>query len=185
MPTTRKIKAVEVLSEKLSRSKVAVATDFSTMSNNAMTALRRHLRDQNVEYRVIKNRLTELAADAAGHPEVKELLEGPTGLIFGYDDSIGPIKTLVEYVRANRLPLVIRSAVLEGRVYRQAQLLTLLTLPPKEVLLGQLVGQMQSPLIRLATVLNQPLQGLANVLNGPLYGLATVLQQQIAQKGGA
>ena len=185
MPPNKKINAVEALVEKLSRVTVAVSTDFSGMSVNEMTALRRHLRDQGVEYRVVKNTLTERAADAIEHPEFKELLQGPTALVFGYDDPIAPIKTLVDYVRENRLPVVLRAAAIDGRVYKDAQLTTLATLPPKEVLVAQLVGQLSSPLIRLASALNWPLQGLVTVLNGPLQGLTNVLNQRIAQQGSS
>ena len=185
MPSAKKVRAVEELTDKLSRSSVAIATDFRGMSVNAMTELRRHLRAQGIEYRVVKNTLTERAADAAGHPEVKEVLEGSTGLAFGYDDPVQPVKVLTEYVRTNRLPMVVRAAVLEGRVFRDAQLTALITLPSRDVLAAQLVGQLVLPIVRLTAVLNQPLRGLVNVLNGPLRGLTTVLQQRIAQQGGA
>ena len=155
------------------------------MSVNTMTELRRHLQGQGIEYRVVKNTLTERAAAAAGHPEFKELLEGPTGLAFGYGDAIGPVKVLTDYIRTNRLPMVVRAAALEGRVFRDAQLAALTTLPPREVLTAQLVGQLALPIVRLVTVLNQPLLGLVNVLNGPLRGLTSVLRQRVVQQGGA
>ena len=185
MPSAKKVRAVEELTDKLSRSSVAIATDFRGMSVNAMTELRRHLRAQGIEYRVVKNTLTERAADAAGHPEIKEVMEGSTGLAFGYDDPVQPIKVLTEYVRTNRLPMVVRAAVLEGRVFQSAQLAMLTALPSREILAAQLVGQLSSPLVRLVIILKQPLLELANVLNGPLRGLTTVLQQRIAQQGGA
>ena len=154
------------------------------MSANAMAELRRHLRAQGIEYHVVKNTLTERAAGEAGHPEVKEMLEGPTGIAFGYGDAIEPIKILMDYVRTNRLPMVIRAAALEGRVFRDAQLTALITLPPREILAAQLVGQLALPLVRLTMALNQPLVGLVNVLNGPLRGLASVLRQRMAQQEG-
>lgn len=185
MPSAKKVRAVEELSGKLSRSSVAIATDFRGMSANAMTELRRHLRAQGIEYHVVKNTLTERAAEAAGHPEVKEALEGPTGFAFGYGDPIEPVRILQDYVRANRLPMLIRAAVLDGRVFPAAQLAALTTLPPREVLAAQLVGQLALPLVRLTMALNQPLVRLVNVLNDPLRGLAAVLRQRVAQQGGA
>ena len=140
MPADSKIKAVEELTEKLSRSKVTIATNFSQMSVNEMNALRQHLRAQGVEYRVVKNTLTERAADAAGKPEIKELLEGTTGLAFGYDDPVQPIKLISEFVRTNRSPLVVRAAAMDGRVYQQAQLAMLITLPPRDVLIASSWG---------------------------------------------
>ncbi|MEE8442630.1 MAG: 50S ribosomal protein L10 [Dehalococcoidia bacterium] len=184
MPPTKKIQAVEELAAKLSGYSVAIATDIRGMSVNAMTELRQHLRAQGIEYRVVKNTLTERAADIAGRPEIKEMLEGPTGLVFGYGDPIEPIKTLVEYVRTNRLPMVVRVATLDGQVYRGAQLMLLTTLPSREVLVSQLVGQLALPIVRLTMALNRPIVGLVNVLNGPLRGLASVLRQRIAQQEG-
>ena len=184
MPGVKKVRAVEELADKLSKSSVAIATDFRGASVNTMTGLRKHLRSSGIEYRVVKNTLTGLAADAAGRPEAKELLEGPTALAFGYGDPVEQIKVVTEYVRANRLPIVVRAAMLDGRVFVGAEFTALTTLPSRDVLTAQLVGQLASPLVRLATVLNQPLQGLANVLNGPLRGLASVLQQRIAQQEG-
>ncbi len=183
MPPIKKVRAVEELADRLSRMSVAIATDFRSMSVNAMMQLRRHLSAQGIEYRVVKNTLAQRAADAAGRPEVKDILEGSTGLAFGYDDPLQPIKSITEYVRTNRLPMVVRAAALDGRVFRGAQLTALTTLPPRETLAAELVGRLASPLVRLVTVLNQPLLGLAIVLNGPVRGLASVLQQRIAQQG--
>lgn len=174
MPTAKKVHEVEELEEKLSRSTVAIATGFSGAAGTTMTELRRHLRSQGLDYRVVKNTLAGRAADAAGHPEVKEVLEGPTGIVFGYGDAVEHVKALVEYVRANRLPIAVRAAALEGRVYRNEQLTTLLTLPPRQVVAAQLVGQLAGPLVRLVTA-----------LNGPARGLASVLQQRIGQLEGA
>ena len=185
MPPVKKVRIVEQLVDKLSRCSVAVATDLRGMSVNDMTQLRHHLRAQGIEYRAIKNTLAERAAEATGHPEIKEILEGPTGLAFGYGDPVQPVKTLMEYIRTNRIPMVVRAAVLEGRVFNGAQLSVLSTLPSRKVLVAQLTGQLASPLVRLVTVLNQPMVGLMNTLSNPLRSLVTVLQQRVAQQGGA
>ncbi len=174
MPQSKKIQEVEELKERLSRSTVTVATGFSGAPGNTMMELRRHLRSQDIEYRVVKNTLMERAAEAAGHPEVKDVLEGPTGLAFGYGDPIQQVKVLADYIRFNRLPIVVRAAVMEGRVYRDQELTALLTIPSREVLAGQLVGQLAGPLVRLVTALTAPIQG-----------LASVLQQRVAQQEGA
>ena len=99
MPSAKNIAAIEELTDKLSRSTVAVATEFTGVSVNTMTALRRHLRDNGIEYKVVKNTLVERSADALGKPEVKELLAGPTAIALGYGDSIEPIKLISEYIR--------------------------------------------------------------------------------------
>ncbi len=185
MPAVKKLRISEELSEKLSSVSVAIATDFSGTPSHSMMELRRHLRSHGIEYKVVKDRLAALAADSAGKPEVKEILDGPTGLALGFGDAIEPIKVLTEYVRSHRLPIVVRAAALDGRVFRGAQLTLLTQLPTRETLVAQLVGQLASPITRLATVLNQPMAGMVNVLSGPMRGLASVLQQRVAQQGGA
>ncbi len=184
MPTQKKIEMVEKLSQELSGCTVTVATDFSGMSVKAMAELRRHLKQQGIEYRVVKNTLAQRAAEAAGRPAIKEILEGPTGIAMGYGDPLAPIKILVEYARANRIPLQIRGVVLDGMVYKDQAARDLATLPSREELAGKRVTQLSSPLVRLAAVLNGPLQGLANTLNSPLAGLANVLQQHVTRQAG-
>ena len=164
MPQSKKVQEVEDLKERLSRSTVTIATGFSGTSGNTMTELRRHLRSQDIEYRVVKNTLMERAAEAAGRPDVKGFLEGPTGLAFGYGDPLQQVKVLADYIRSNRLSVVVRAAALEGQVYRDQELTALLTIPSREVLTGQLVGQLAGPLVRLVTAFTAPIQGLASVL---------------------
>lgn len=182
MPTDKKIRVVEELAEKLSRCSVAVATDFSGMSVKHMTGLRHHLREQGIEYQVVKNTLTQRAAEAANRPAIKEMLEGQTGFAFGYDDPVKPVKVLVEYVRANRIPLSVRSALLDDVVYKGQEVTILATLPSRQELVAQLTSQLSSPLFRLATALNRPLYGLVSTLNSPLAGLVNVLSQRMAQQ---
>lgn len=184
MPPDKKILEVEKLTDKLSRMSVAVITDIRGMSVNAMTDLRQHLREQGIEYRVVKNTLAARAADASGHPEIKQALEGSVGLILGYADPIQPVKSITDYVRTNRSPATIIAAVLDGRVFRGQQLAALATTPPREILAAQLVGQLASPMVRLATVLSQPVRRMVTVIPGPLRNLTTVLQQRIGQQGG-
>ena len=182
MPTKKSIETVEELTDKLSRCTVTIGTGISGMSMKRMTDLRHHLRSQDVEYRVVKNTLTQLAAQAAGRPETAELLEGPTGLAFGYGDPMSPIKTLVEYVRTNRIPLEINAVLLDGTVYKNDAAMALASLPSYQELIAQLVSQLSSPASRLVTVLAKPMQGLVSTINGPLTALANVLQQRVNQK---
>ncbi|MBI2170615.1 MAG: 50S ribosomal protein L10 [Chloroflexi bacterium] len=174
MPSARNVRLLDDTTEKLARAKVAIATDFAGIPTGTLTELRRHLRANGMDYKVVKNTLMERSADAVGKPEVKELLAGPTGIAFGYDDGLQAIKVITEYVRANRSPITVRGAALDGRVFRGDQLTQLTQLPSRQVLLGQLVGQLASPMSRLV-----------NVLNSPLAGLAMVLQQRARQLEGS
>ena len=181
MPTQRKMDQVEELKQKFTECTIIVATDYTGLSVNAMTDLRRKMRENNVEYRVVKNTLTYLAADAAGRPQIKDIVQGPTCLAVGYQDPIEVAKALEEYIRVNRSPLTIKGAVFEGRILTPDQVLALPKIPPKEQLVAQLLGQMQSPLIIFMGQLQSPLYRLLRTLNGPLTLFANLLQQRAEQ----
>ena len=167
MPTEAKRNSVEQLADRIRRSTVAIAAGFEGLSSNQMTDLRKRLRDQGVELRVVKNRLALLAAQEAGDTLFPEILSGTTAIAFGYDDVVTVAKVLDEYVKSTRAQLVIRNGVMEGRVISSVEVSALATLPPREVLIARLLGQMKAPT-----------SGLVNVLTGPLRGLTTVLQRR-------
>ncbi|MBI4338662.1 MAG: 50S ribosomal protein L10 [Chloroflexi bacterium] len=164
MPSARNVKLLDDITDKMSRATVAIAADFAGVPTTTMAELRRHLRANGIDFRVVKNTLFQRSADSVGKPEAKELLAGPTGVAFGYADPVQPVKVISDYVRANRLSIAVRAAALGGRVYRGDDLARLTQLPPREVLLAQLLGQLNAPLSRLVGVLSSPLTGLAVVL---------------------
>ena len=181
MPTQKKIDQVKELRDKFSRCMIAVSTDYTNLDVNMMTQLRQHMRDKNVEYRIVKNTLAYLGADSAQRPEIKDIIQGPTGLAFGYDDPVTAAKALQEYIRANRSALTIRGAVLDRRALTAEEVTTLCSLPPKPELIAQLLGQVQAPLAGLLGQLQAPLQSLLMLLNSPLVSLTMLLQQRAEQ----
>jgi large subunit ribosomal protein L10 len=174
MPTEAKKESVKDLADRMSRASIAVATDFNGLSVNQTTALRAQLRQVGVEYKVVKNRLAKIAADESGVVAYREILEGATGVAFGYGDVVAAAKALDEYVKQSRVELKIRKGVMNGAVISPAQVQALAALPPREELLARLLGQM-----------NAPISGLVTVLSGTIRGLAIVLQRRAEQLGGA
>ena len=172
MPTEAKIAEVADLAEKIGRATIAIATDFSGLTVNQMTELRRQLREKGIEFRVVKNRIAAIAADQAGVAPFKEILEGVTGVAFGYEDVATAAKALDDYVKQARVNLKIRNGVMDGQPVTAAQVSALAALPPKDQLVARLLGQM-----------NAPITGLVIVLNGSLRGLAMVLQRRAEQLG--
>ena len=164
MPTDSNVQMVEQLRGWIEQCTVAITTDYTGLSVEAMNALRRDLREKGVQFRVVKNTLTYLAADAAGKPAFKEIVEGPTGIAFGYGDPVEPAKALAEYMRVARSPLKIRGGIMDGRVLSSGDVAALAALPSKEELVARLLGQLQAPISGLVTVLNGPISGLARVL---------------------
>ena len=102
MPTQAKIDKVSELKEKLEKCSIAVTANYSNIPVNEMTELRRRTREAGFEFLVIKNNLMSLAADAADLPQLKEIMQGPTAIAFGYDEPVDVAKTLHEYIRSTR-----------------------------------------------------------------------------------
>ena len=165
MPTQGKIDRVNELQSKLEKCSIAVTATYSNIGVNEMTDLRRRTRDAGVEFVVIKNTLMHLAADAANKPQIKEIVNGPTAIAFGYDEPIDVAKTLSEYIRTTRSPLAFQGAVIgDGPPLPAADVERLAALPPKPVLVSTLLGQLQAPLYQLLGILNGPLQSFGGIL---------------------
>ena len=171
MPTEAKIRRVDELKGKLERSSIAVAANYTGLTVNKMTDLRRRMRAAGVDFTVVKNTLTHLAAEAVGRPQIKEIVQGPTVMAFGYDDPQDVARALSDYIRTTRSSLTILGAVLgDGPVLPPADVTRMASLPSKDQLIATLLGQFQSPLQRLL-----------GVLNGPLRNLDALLQARIQQ----
>jgi len=165
LPTQKKEQAVAEIRRLIESSTVTISADYTGMSVSAITDLRRVLREAEVEFHVVKNRLAYLAADEAGKPLLKEIVEGPTGIAFGFGDPVAPAKALVDFISTTRSPLKIKGAVLDDRRLTAEEVSALAVLPSKEELIARLMAQLQSPITRLASVLNAPLTGLVTVLH--------------------
>ena len=171
MPTQEKIDRVQRLKEKLERATITLTADYTGITVNEMIDLRRRMRAAGVEFTIVKNTLMLLASDQAQRPNVKEIVQGPTAVAFGYDDPLDVAKAVSDYIRTTRSVLSIRGAVLgDGPVMSAAEVNRLAALPPKPQLLATLLGQLQSPVQRLL-----------GILNGPLTNLNGLLQARIRQ----
>ncbi len=168
MPTEKKENAIKDFKQWLDGSTIVISTNYNGLSAGDMTILRRALRAKDVRFKVIKNTLAYRAADEAGQSLIKEIVKGPSAVAFGYGEPTEPAKALSDFIKDNRSSLSITGAVLDGRVLSPEQVEQLASLPTKDQLIAQLLGQLQAPIT-----------GLANVLNGPISGLARVLQGQV------
>ena len=171
MPTQAKIEKVAELQQKLQNCSIAVTTTYTNITVNEMTDLRRRTREAGFEFLVIKNSLLSLAADAAQLPQLKDIMQGPTAVAFGYDEPVDVAKTLNDYIRNNRSALTIQGAIVSGGpALATTEVERLASLPPRPQLLAMLLGQIQSPI-----------SGLINILNGPLWSFGGILQARIQQ----
>lgn len=166
MPTERKNQQIEEIAERLSRARAVVVTDYRGLRVTEIGEVRRRFRDQGIEYLVVKNTLTRFAAERTGREALIQFLKGPTAIAFSYVDEILPAKVVQDFLRANpRTVLKVRGAVLDGRPFDAAGVQRLAQMPPKPILVAQLLGGLQAPASRLAGVLQANLRELANVLD--------------------
>lgn len=157
-PVVREIK------EKLEASKGAVLTDYRGLNVSEITELRRKLREAGVEYKVVKNTLTIIAAKELGIEEIDTYLEGPTAIAFGIEDAVAPAKIISDFAKDHKA-LEMKAGLLEGKVIGIDQIKALANLPSREVLLAQVVGGMQAPLYGMVNVLQGSLRNLVYVLD--------------------
>ena len=163
MATPQKEQAVQELEERFSQAQALVFTDFRGLNANEMVELRQKLRGQNLEYRVVKNRLAQRAAESAGL-SFDEILEGPTAICFGYDDPVQAFKQSVTLTK--EFPnYQIKGGLSEGQFLDADGVKELAELPSHEELLTQLAGTFQGPIRNLAMVLGGVVRKLVVGLN--------------------
>lgn len=145
MPTAEKVAVVEKYESKLANAKSLLLADFTGMDVETVTLLRRDLRRQGVEYRVLKNTLLKLACRKTGMQALEPYLEGPTAIAYSVEDEVSPARALVSFAKQHERP-VLKAGIIGERLYSKEELLQLAALPPRDVLLAQVIGTMVAPL---------------------------------------
>lgn len=141
MKLEEKKKITEDLREKFSRSKVVIATDYKGLNVEAISDLRKKLREFDIEYRVVKNTLLERATENTETALIKDKFKGPTAVALSYKDPVVPAKILVKFAETNK-NLVIKAGVLNGKALDFNSIKALSTMPSREVLLSQILSAM-------------------------------------------
>ncbi len=160
-----KSRIVSELQDKFAKAKGIVFTDYRGLNVEELTSLRIALRASDVEFKVVKNTLAKRAAEGTPVNVAKDVFSGPIGIAIGYDDPVLVVKKVLEYSKTNE-KLEIKGGVVEGALYAPAQIKAISELPPREVLLSMLVGAMQSPLSKLAGLLNSTLTQFMYAMEG-------------------
>jgi large subunit ribosomal protein L10 len=164
-----KATAVAEIAEQIQGSEAVFAVDYRGITVAQIKELRTKLRDSDATFRVVKNTLTERAADQADAEALKSLLEGPTALTFVRGDAAAAAKTIADFQRSTGGELLpFKGGLMEGNALDAAQITAISKLPSRQVLYGQLVGVVASPITGLARSLNGLVSGLAIALGGVL-----------------
>ena len=170
MNRDQKAALVEELAGQIRSADAVFAVDYRGISVAQAADLRARLRESGTRFRIVKNSLTERAADEAGARALKELLTGPTALAFVSGDAALAAKALSDAARALHT-LEFKGGLMDANALSAAEVQTIARLPSRDVLNAQLVGTIAAPL-----------SGLVRGLNALIAGLAIQLQQ-IAEQG--
>ncbi|MBP1647656.1 MAG: ribosomal protein [Bacteroidetes bacterium] len=165
MKRTEKEQIVAEVAETVGRARGLFFTDFSGLTVEQATELRREFRKAGIDYRVVKNTLIQKALESAsGYDKVFSSLVGPTGVAFAYDDPVAPAKIIQKFAEKHK-KLSLKTCVIEKQVYEGSKLAELAKLPTRAELMAFVVGSIQSPLAAVPTVLNAVLRDLASVVD--------------------
>lgn len=154
---------VEELQEKFRQSRLVIVTDYQGLNVEKMSALRRKLRDENIEYRVVKNTLLVRAAQDTDVAALEPYFTGPSAIAMSFEDPVAPAKVLTDFAKENE-KLEIKVGLLRGKVLEMADIKALSALPSREALLGQLLSVMNGVPGGFVRTLAAVPQGLLNVL---------------------
>ena len=164
MPSSKNIKQLEELTDKLSKAKAIYDTEYLGLNVEEVTELRREFHSNQVEYKVTKNTILKLAAEKNNLKGLDDFLNKSTAIALSYDDPTSPAKVIKKFTKENDSPQV-KGIVFDGEVFDGSEFKRFADVPPKEESLSKLIALLQSPLIKLAWTLKAPISNVSNALN--------------------
>jgi len=176
MPTPEKAQILEDTSERIHEVRGIYLADFSGMSVEKLSLLRKKCREQKVQFKVIKNTLLKRAFHERGITQLDDHLVGPTGLVFSAVDDMVPARILTEFAKEHEKPRI-KAAVLDGRLFDDKAIAVLAKLPSREVLLAQLLATFIAPMTQFLAAVDATLR-LPAVM-------AMVLEQEKSKTSGS
>ena len=178
MQRSEKEKVVAELVEQLRSTETLIVADYRGLSVTDINKLRGELLEHGAKFTVVKNTLTRRAAEEAGADALLALLEGPTAIAFleSDGDPIAVAKALSAAARETKV-LEVRGGILDGQQIGEADVKSLATLPPTDVLRAQLVSAVSGPLLTIVGLFTAPLRDLVNVIDARIA--------QLEEQGGA
>ncbi len=152
MKKEQKKSIIDKVKKTADKSKVTILTDFRGMSVKSMTDLKRKLRANKAELKIVKNTLLSRAIGKEQAEALKGLLSGPTAVVFGLEDTLSPVKTLAAFVTENEKPQI-KGGFFEGKQVSADEIKAISKLPGRQELIAKVVGGIKSPLAGLVYVL--------------------------------
>jgi large subunit ribosomal protein L10 len=172
MKREQKEQVVDELTQRLKAADTLLVADYRGLTMPQIDELRTRLLASGARFTVVKNTLTRRAAEAAGADALLALLDGPSAIAFLETDGdmVAAAKALADSARETNV-LEIRGGIMQGRALSAEEVSSLATLPPEDVLHGQVLGAIVAPLTSLAGLLNAPLQNLVGLIDARIEQL--------------
>lgn len=145
----KKAELVDAVAEKMKAAASIVVVDARGLTVEQDTVLRRNLRNEGIEYKVIKNAILRRAAEKAGLDDLKDVFVGPTAVAFSNEDVVAPAKIIYDFTKEADA-LEIKGGAIEGAVSSTDDIKALATLPNREGLLSMLLSVLQAPVRNVA-----------------------------------
>jgi len=161
-----KVEAVRELRDIFSKAKSAVVANYQGMDAQGITALRVHMKNRSVDFRVVKNTLARRAVKDTDLETLGEDFKGPISIVVGYDDAIAPAKALADFAKsgAPKAPEVI-CGVVEGKKVSPEEVQAIADLPSREELISKMLSVFQGPTTNFAGVFSSLLRKLVGTLD--------------------
>ena len=156
---------VSDLHERINKAPVVYLTDFTGLDVKAMTALRRSIKATGAELLVVKNRLAKRAFAETELPDVSESLEGPTGMVFGYEDAVTLAKAITDFAKDHDKKPVFKLGIMDNKILQAEQVSAIAKLPSRDGLYSMLAGVLEAPMAALASALEAKIQETAGLID--------------------
>ena len=180
-----KERIVAELAERLKATPTLFVADYRGLTVSEIDDLRTKLVEHGARFTVVKNTLTRRAAEAAGADALLALLDGPTAIAFieADGDLVAVAKALADSARTTKI-LAIRGGILDGAPISEEDVKNLATLPPLDVLRGQVLGAITGPLTAVVGLISAPVRDLLGLIDARITQLANSAEAELASSGG-
>lgn len=139
---------IDEIKEKLEKAQSAVVIDYIGITVAEADAMRKKLREANVDYTVYKNTLMARAIEGTKYEGLKEVLSGPSAIAISYDDAVAPARVLNSVIKDYK-KMAFKAGVVEGDFFDAAGIEAIANLPSREELIAKFMGSIQSPVSKL------------------------------------
>jgi len=145
---------IDEIKDKFERAESAVVIDYIGTTVAEADAMRKKLREAEVDYTVYKNTLVKRAIAGTEYEALAEVLEGPSALAFSYDDATAPARVLNEAIKAYK-KMEFKGGFVEGEFYDKDAIKQIADIPSRDTLISKFMGSIQSPITNFARVISQ------------------------------